>query len=114
MLEIAMDEMAEKLGMDPVEFRIANDTQIVPDSPGKPKEKPKALPSIAVNDPAKLKDHVDRSLRAPKFPADHSHSRPVIIDDFRDVATRDVLISRRCHLQRRRQIRPELKPVHSP
>jgi xanthine dehydrogenase YagR molybdenum-binding subunit len=35
-LEIAMDEMAEKLGMDPVEFRIKNDTQIVPDSPQKP------------------------------------------------------------------------------
>lgn len=30
-LEIAMDEMAEKLKMDPVEFRILNDTQIVPD-----------------------------------------------------------------------------------
>lgn len=32
-LEIAMDEMAEKLGMDPVEFRILNDTQVVPDHP---------------------------------------------------------------------------------
>ncbi|HKY02484.1 MAG TPA: aldehyde oxidoreductase molybdenum-binding subunit PaoC, partial [Burkholderiales bacterium] len=32
-LEIAMDEMAEKLGMDPVEFRILNDTQVVPDNP---------------------------------------------------------------------------------
>lgn len=30
-LEVAMDEMAQKLGMDPVEFRIINDTQIVPD-----------------------------------------------------------------------------------
>src|SRR3954470_678747 len=35
-LEIAMDEMAEKLGMDPIEFRISNDTQVVPDYPGKP------------------------------------------------------------------------------
>jgi xanthine dehydrogenase YagR molybdenum-binding subunit len=34
-LEIAMDEMAEKLGMDPIEFRIANDTQVVPDKPAK-------------------------------------------------------------------------------
>ena len=33
-LEIAIDEMAEKLGMDPVEFRIVNDTQVVPDNPG--------------------------------------------------------------------------------
>ena len=35
-LEIAMDEMAEKLGMDPIEFRILNDTQVVPDYPIKP------------------------------------------------------------------------------
>ena len=35
-LEIAMDEMAEKLGMDPIEFRIVNDTQVVPDYPVKP------------------------------------------------------------------------------
>lgn len=32
-LEIAMDEMAEKLGMDPVEFRIRNDTQVDPENP---------------------------------------------------------------------------------
>ncbi len=32
-LEAAMDEMAEKLGMDPVEFRILNDTQVDPHQP---------------------------------------------------------------------------------
>jgi len=32
-LEIAIDEMAEKLGMDPVEFRILNDTQVDPAHP---------------------------------------------------------------------------------
>ena len=32
-LEIAIDEMAEKLGLDPVEFRIINDTAVVPDNP---------------------------------------------------------------------------------
>jgi len=32
-LEIAMDEMAEKLGMDPVEFRVKNDTQVDPEKP---------------------------------------------------------------------------------
>jgi xanthine dehydrogenase YagR molybdenum-binding subunit len=41
-LEVAMDEMAEKLGMDPIEFRIKNDTQVVPDAPSK-------------SEPAKLK-----------------------------------------------------------
>ncbi|MGZ5846558.1 MAG: aldehyde oxidoreductase molybdenum-binding subunit PaoC [Ramlibacter sp.] len=35
-LEIAMDEMADKLGMDPVEFRIANDIQVDPEKPGRP------------------------------------------------------------------------------
>src|SRR3954463_7710815 len=47
-LEIAMDEMAEKLGMDPIEFRIANDTQFVPDNPEKPgssARRPKSLKS---------------------------------------------------------------------
>ncbi|MBN9081812.1 MAG: xanthine dehydrogenase [Rhizobiales bacterium 62-17] len=32
-LEIAMDEMAEQLNMDPVEFRILNDTQVDPEHP---------------------------------------------------------------------------------
>lgn len=35
-LEIAIDEMAEKLGMDPVQFRILNDTQVDPQSPDRP------------------------------------------------------------------------------
>jgi xanthine dehydrogenase YagR molybdenum-binding subunit len=35
-LEIAMDEMAEKLGMDPVQFRIVNDTQVDPQKPDRP------------------------------------------------------------------------------
>ncbi|MDB5514531.1 MAG: xanthine dehydrogenase [Tardiphaga sp.] len=32
-LEIAVDEMAEKLGLDPIEFRILNDTQVDPEKP---------------------------------------------------------------------------------
>jgi xanthine dehydrogenase YagR molybdenum-binding subunit len=35
-LEIAMDEMAEKLGLDPVEFRVRNDTQVDPETPERP------------------------------------------------------------------------------
>jgi xanthine dehydrogenase YagR molybdenum-binding subunit len=35
-LEIAMDEMAEKLGIDPIEFRVLNDTQVDPANPAKP------------------------------------------------------------------------------
>ena len=34
-LEVAMDEMAEKLGLDPVEFRILSDTQVDPEKPGR-------------------------------------------------------------------------------
>ncbi len=35
-LEIAIDEMAEKAGVDPVEFRILNDTQVDPADPSRP------------------------------------------------------------------------------
>ncbi|MBR0650168.1 xanthine dehydrogenase family protein molybdopterin-binding subunit [Roseomonas terrae] len=35
-LEVAMDEMAERLGMDPIEFRVVNDTQVDPDDPDRP------------------------------------------------------------------------------
>ncbi len=35
-LEIAIDEMAEKLGIDPVQFRILNDTQVDPEKVDRP------------------------------------------------------------------------------
>src|SRR4051812_14848101 len=35
-LEIAIDEIAEKTGIDPVEFRIRNDTQVDPEDPKRP------------------------------------------------------------------------------
>ena len=35
-LEIAMDEMAEQLGLDPIEFRKLNDTQVDPEHPERP------------------------------------------------------------------------------
>jgi xanthine dehydrogenase YagR molybdenum-binding subunit len=35
-LEVAVDEMAEKLKLDPVEFRILNDTQVDPEQPERP------------------------------------------------------------------------------
>ena len=34
-LEIAIDEMAEKLGLDPIEFRVLNDTQFDPENPAR-------------------------------------------------------------------------------
>jgi len=35
-LEVAIDEMAEKLGMDPIDFRVLNDTQVDPEKPSRP------------------------------------------------------------------------------
>ncbi|HEX7873441.1 MAG TPA: aldehyde oxidoreductase molybdenum-binding subunit PaoC [Sphingobium sp.] len=35
-LEVAMDELAEKLGIDPIDFRILNDTQVDPAKPERP------------------------------------------------------------------------------
>jgi xanthine dehydrogenase YagR molybdenum-binding subunit len=35
-LEIAMDEIAEKLGIDPIELRVLNDTQVDPERPERP------------------------------------------------------------------------------
>jgi xanthine dehydrogenase YagR molybdenum-binding subunit len=35
-LEIAVDEMAEKLGIDPIAFRALNDTQVDPEKPSRP------------------------------------------------------------------------------
>ncbi len=80
-LEIAMDEMAEKLGMDPVEFRIANDTQVVPDNPPPPPspdakskdpgEKPNPNPPFSQRQLVKcLKDGAER------FGWDKRNSKP--------------------------------------
>ncbi|HSV80728.1 MAG TPA: aldehyde oxidoreductase molybdenum-binding subunit PaoC [Ramlibacter sp.] len=57
-LEVAMDEMAEKLGLDPVEFRVRNDTQVVPDhsSAQAPSDPQANKPEGAQND-AKLAGH---------------------------------------------------------
>ena len=35
-LEIAVDELAEKLGLDPIELRLLNDTQVDPEKPKRP------------------------------------------------------------------------------
>jgi xanthine dehydrogenase YagR molybdenum-binding subunit len=44
-LEIAMDEMAEKLRIDPLEFRILNDTQVDPEKPDRPFRSASLLPA---------------------------------------------------------------------
>ncbi|MDB5954014.1 xanthine dehydrogenase family protein molybdopterin-binding subunit [Ramlibacter sp.] len=53
-LEIAMDELAEKLAIDPVELRIRNDTQVVPDNSGeKSKDDPQGRKSDAAKNDTK-------------------------------------------------------------
>jgi xanthine dehydrogenase YagR molybdenum-binding subunit len=57
-LEVAMDEMAEKLGLDPVEFRIRNDTQVVLDhSAPQGGDDPQARKSEAAQNDAKPAGH---------------------------------------------------------
>jgi xanthine dehydrogenase YagR molybdenum-binding subunit len=49
-----MDELAEKLGMDPVQLRIRNDTQVVPDhSPAKGEDDPQGKDAQAASQQAK-------------------------------------------------------------
>ncbi len=62
-LEIAIDEMAEKLGLDPVEFRIINDTQVVPDNPAPPpSQDPQAKKEPAASAPAASRPFSQRQL----------------------------------------------------
>ena len=58
-------------------------------------------------------DAVDRALFAPELAAHDAHARAVVVDHFGNLTRLDVLIARRRHLQRRRQVGPELKAVHA-
>jgi xanthine dehydrogenase YagR molybdenum-binding subunit len=62
-LEIAIDEIAEKLGLDPVEFRILNDTKVVPDDPSRPpSHDPQAVKEPEVGSPAPSHPFSQRQL----------------------------------------------------
>jgi xanthine dehydrogenase YagR molybdenum-binding subunit len=53
-LEVAMDELAEKLALDPVELRVRNDTQVVPDNSGeKSKDDPQGKKSEGARNDSK-------------------------------------------------------------
>lgn len=92
-LEIAIDEMADKLGMDPVEFRVLNDTQVVPDAP-QPKQggnstdpqskKPEAHESQPKNPPFSQR-HLVECLRqgAQRFGWSKRNPKPAQVRDGR-------------------------------
>jgi len=62
-LEIAIDEIAERLGLDPIEFRILNDTQIVPDVVSKPpSQDPQAINNREAQNQPKNKPFSQRQL----------------------------------------------------
>ncbi|HET9485103.1 MAG TPA: aldehyde oxidoreductase molybdenum-binding subunit PaoC, partial [Xanthomonadales bacterium] len=87
-LEIAIDEMAEKLGMDPIAFRVANDTQVVLDVPAKPASadpQSKAAPDKpAANLPFSQRQLVQCfELGAKKFGWDKRNAKPAQVRDGR-------------------------------
>ncbi|MEG3132499.1 aldehyde oxidoreductase molybdenum-binding subunit PaoC [Rouxiella sp. T17] len=61
-LEIAIDEMAEKVGLDPIEFRIRNDTQVDPANPERPFSSRKLIECLR--------------LGAERFGWDQRHAKP--------------------------------------
>src|SRR5271168_186431 len=58
-------------------------------------------------------DALDRAAPAPKIAAHDAHAGAVVFGDFRNLGGLDVLIARRRHFQRRRQVGPELETVHA-
>ncbi|MDX6039349.1 aldehyde oxidoreductase molybdenum-binding subunit PaoC [Scandinavium lactucae] len=59
-LEIAIDELAEKAGIDPVEFRILNDTQVDPADPSRPFSRRQLIECLRTG-----ADHFDWKQRNP-------------------------------------------------
>jgi xanthine dehydrogenase YagR molybdenum-binding subunit len=89
-LEIAVDEMAEKLGIDPVEFRILNDTQTVPDDASEPpSQDPQAINPRGAHRETKDKPFSQRQLvecfriGAERFGWSKRNARPGLVKDGR-------------------------------
>ena len=58
-------------------------------------------------------DAVDRAGLAPEIAADDADVRAVVVGDLRDVGGLHFLVARRGHLERRREIGPQLEAVHA-
>src|SRR6267143_2029767 len=59
------------------------------------------------------RDAVDRAGLAPEFSTDDAHVHAVVVLDLRYVQRLYFLVERCGHLQRRRQVRPQLEAVHA-
>src|SRR4029077_135737 len=59
-------------------------------------------------------DAFHRAFLTPEVSADQPYMRAVVVRDLRDLPRLYFLVTRRSHLERRRQIRPELESMHAP
>ena len=59
-------------------------------------------------------DAIHRTGLAPEVAAHHPHARAVVVHHLRDVGRPDVLVAWPGHLERGRQVGPQLEPVHPP
>ena len=111
-LEIAIDEMAEKLGMDPVEFRIVNDTQFVPDvAPPKPKSAdPQSMAPQATGPKPFTQRQLVECLRqgARRFGWEKRNARPAQVRDGRWLVGYGVAAAIRDNLQMKSAARVRL------
>jgi xanthine dehydrogenase YagR molybdenum-binding subunit len=89
-LEIAMDEMAERLRLDPIEFRIRNDTQVDPEKPERPaSQDPQATVGRATEEQNRSRPFSQRQLvecfriGAERFGWNKRDARPAQIRDGR-------------------------------
>src|SRR5215472_8471723 len=58
-------------------------------------------------------DAIHRPGLSPETPADHTDVSAVIVDDFGNVGSFHFLVARRCHLERRGKVGPQLESVHA-
>ena len=77
---------------------------------GQPRDAPRGHGDVQV---ARLRRHaLHRPRLPPEAPADHAHRRAVVVGHGGDRRRGDVLVARRGHLERGRQIGPQLEAVH--
>jgi xanthine dehydrogenase YagR molybdenum-binding subunit len=84
-LEIAIDEMAELLAMDPIEFRIANETAVLPDNPKGKSNAPQSKMGAGASNPPFSQRQLVKCLRdgAKRFGWEKRNSKPAQLREGR-------------------------------